>query len=95
MILLLPNIQGGTAQLDYASILLGAGFLLIVVGFILVLLSFTGRGERETKGFGVLLLGPFPIVFGTEKGWTRRLTLLSLLFILVFFCLFFLPHYLR
>ena len=81
--------------MDYASILLAAGFLMIIVGFILVLLSFAGRGERETKGFGILLLGPFPIVFGTEKGWMRRLTLLSLLFILVFFCLFFLPHYLR
>jgi len=94
MILFLPNTRG-TAQLDYATILLAAGFLLIIVGFILVLLSFTGRGERETKGFGILLLGPFPIVFGTEKGWMRILTLLSLLFILVFFCLFFLPRYLR
>ena len=81
--------------MDYASILLAAGFLLIIVGFILVLLSFAGRGGRETKGFGVLLLGPFPIVFGTEQGWMRRLTLLSLLFILVVFCLFFLPSYLR
>ena len=56
-----------------ASLLSGLGFLLVLVGIILVfaailLLLFSSSGDRtETRGGGALIIGPIPIVFGTDK----------------------------
>jgi len=83
--------------LSVASTLFAAGFLSVVAGFILILLSFSGRGEaesrKETKGFGIISFGPFPIILSTGRRW-RALTLLSLLLILIIFMVFLLPSYL-
>lgn len=80
--------------MSVASILFVAGFLTVIAGFILILLSIfsTGREEMETRGFGILFLGPIPIIFGGGRGRMRILTLLSLSLILILLLVFFLPH---
>ncbi len=97
MILLLLD-SNGEEELSVASTLFAAGFLSIIAGFILILLSFARRGEgdvkRETKGFGIIFLGPLPIILSTGRRW-RILTLLSLILIFLFFLVSFLPSYLR
>lgn len=79
--------------MSVASILFAAGFLAVIAGFILILLSIfsMGREERETRGFGILFLGPIPIIFG-GRGRMRFLTLLSLSLLLIILLVFFLPH---
>jgi len=83
--------------LSVTSTLFTAGFLSVIAGFILVLLSFSRRekeeGERETRGFGVLFLGPLPIILSSGRGW-RLLALLSLFLVFIVFLVFFLPSHL-
>ncbi|MCD6428216.1 MAG: DUF131 domain-containing protein, partial [Desulfurococcales archaeon] len=52
------------------------GMVLIFVGFIMIMLSLilsyakplpSGRGEAKVSGGGVVIVGPVPIVFGTDK----------------------------
>ena len=52
------------------------GIVLIFIGFIMVMLSLIlsyakpspgGRGEAKVSGGGVIIVGPVPIVFGTDK----------------------------
>ncbi|MCD6340554.1 MAG: DUF131 domain-containing protein [Desulfurococcales archaeon] len=52
------------------------GMVLIFVGFIIVILSLilsytkpspAGRGGAKVSGGGVIIVGPVPIVFGTDK----------------------------
>ncbi len=56
--------------------LFAAGFLLIAAGIALLVYGSLGQGNVSTGGF--ILIGPFPIVFGSgSNGWD--LALLSLL----------------
>jgi uncharacterized protein (TIGR00304 family) len=60
------------------------GFMLVIFGFILAIiaafvLAFKGRhGAGETRGGGVLLIGPIPIIFGSDRGSTRALLILAI-----------------
>ncbi len=70
----------------FASILLAIGIFLIALGFILMFLSvllpvFKGKGGTRISGGGVILIGPFPIIFGT-KDITKALIAVTIAFIL-------------
>ena len=60
------------------------GFILILAGFVMVfvaalLLFFKAlRGKARVSGGGVVMIGPFPIVFGTDKESVKMLLLLSI-----------------
>ena len=48
------------------------GFTLIAVGIIviivaIILISMRGAGKSKVKGAGVIMIGPVPIIFGTDK----------------------------
>jgi len=65
------------------EVLIGAGIVLMLIGFLLVfvgalLSAFEGGGDVE--GGGVIMIGPIPIVFGTSRG---ALTLVSILAVLL------------
>ncbi len=58
------------------ALILTLGIVLIFIGFIIVVLSLilsyvkpspAGRGETRVSGGGVIIVGPVPIVFGTDK----------------------------
>jgi uncharacterized protein (TIGR00304 family) len=61
------------------------GFVLVVFGIILALVAvfivaIRGRhGMSEARGGGVLLIGPIPIVFGSDRGSTRTLLVLAII----------------
>ncbi|MCD6263779.1 DUF131 domain-containing protein [Candidatus Bathyarchaeota archaeon] len=79
--------------MSISSILFAAGLLAIIAGFLIILVSVfsMGRREGEARGFGILFIGPIPIVFGSGRGRMRVLTLLSIA-LLVLLLFFFLPH---
>ena len=62
------------------------GFLLIFIGFILVflaiLLSMIKMGGK-VEGGGVVLIGPFPIVFGTSKNMAKIALLIAIIVIII------------
>lgn len=67
-----------------AETLCGLGIALIFAGIIVtliavVLLFISSVGEKgKVKGGGAIIIGPFPIIFGTDKESVRTVLLLSL-----------------
>ena len=65
------------------------GVAIILVGFLVVFLSLmmarrsSGSGERRTEveGGGVILIGPIPIVFGSDAKWTSIAIVLTIVLI--------------
>ena len=51
---------------------------LILIAALLLLFSSTAKEEEKTKGGGVIIVGPIPIVFGTNRESVRTILLLSL-----------------
>jgi uncharacterized protein (TIGR00304 family) len=54
-----------------------AGMTIMVIAVLSLFFSGTKR-EGKVKGGGVIIVGPFPIVFGTDKKTVKTLLLLSL-----------------
>ncbi|HDO20657.1 MAG: DUF131 domain-containing protein [archaeon GB-1845-036] len=70
--------------------LLFIGFLLIVAGFIVIFLGFLIgflKGEGKSEGGGIILIGPFPIVWGSNSRIAAIMliaTLIIMITILIF-----------
>lgn len=72
--------------------ILTVGFLLIFLGILLVILGAFVTGvkgkDAEVRGGGVVLIGPFPIIFGSDPQAAKTVILLAILLILVAFFFF-------
>ncbi|MEM2865912.1 MAG: DUF131 domain-containing protein [Candidatus Hadarchaeales archaeon] len=65
--------------------LLLAGFLLLVVGILLLTLGMWGMVERgRVEGGGVVVIGPFPIAFGTSETIAKAMAAVGLALALLF-----------
>jgi uncharacterized protein (TIGR00304 family) len=58
--------------------LIFAGMLIIVAAIILLSIS-SAKREGKVKGGGAIIIGPIPIIFGTDKKSLKTVLLLSLL----------------
>ncbi|MGB9713923.1 MAG: TIGR00304 family membrane protein [Candidatus Bathyarchaeales archaeon] len=64
--------------------LYGLGIALILVGALVILISLLllflkgARGEGKVKGGGAIIIGPFPIIFGTDKESLKTVLWLAL-----------------
>jgi len=82
--------------LDAAS-LAEVGFILIIFGIVLafaamILLAFrSSRGSGKTRSAGVLLIGPIPIIFGSDKESVRGLMVLAIILIIIVLIIMVLP----
>ncbi len=78
------------------SFLIVAGILLIIFGFFLIIFGMmrsareseergVGQetGKKRVKGGGVILIGPIPIVFGTDKKYALALMVLAIVLMLL------------
>jgi len=78
------------------QVLFNLGFLLVLAGFavtfIAILLLFFSalKGGGKIRGGGAVIIGPFPIIFGTDKESIKILFILSIILItlLLIFMLF-------
>ena len=74
-----------------------AGLFLVVGGFVLafvavILLAIRSRGTGgQTRGGGVLLIGPIPIVFGSDRESVRTLMILAIILIVVVLAFMLIP----
>ncbi len=76
-------------KIDFISvgiILLFTGILLIAVGMISQAVK---SKEAEVRGGGVILIGPFPVVFGSDVEAAKTVIILTILLILIAFLLFY------
>jgi uncharacterized protein (TIGR00304 family) len=69
------------------------GIILAIVAVIII--ATCGRDARETKAGGILLIGPIPIVFGTDKQAVKLLIILAIILMLVVSWLTILPYLAR
>ena len=75
------------------------GASLTIIGIILALLAMVmivlaGR-SGSTKGAGILLIGPIPIIFGTDRQSIKLLVILAIVLMLIVSALTILPHLVR
>ena len=68
--------------LSLGVILVFAGFLIAFVAVILMFFT-TTRRKGKVKGGGAVVIGPFPIVFGTDRESLKILLLLSIAIIVL------------
>jgi uncharacterized protein (TIGR00304 family) len=57
--------------------LIFAGILVILLAIILLFIS-SIKGEGRVRGGGAIIIGPFPIIFGTDKQSIKTVMLLSI-----------------
>lgn len=76
------------------------GFILIILGFVLafiaaILLAVKNRGTSgQTRSAGILLIGPIPIIFGSDRESARVLIILAVLLIGIVLIFMLLPNFL-
>lgn len=74
-----------------STLLSAIGLILVLIGFAIAfiavaLLVLAGvKGRERIKGGGAVVIGPFPIIFGTDKESVKTLLLLSVLIIILMF----------
>ncbi len=54
-----------------------AGMLVIIIAVVLIFVS-SIRGKSRVEAGGAIIIGPFPIVFGTDKKSVKTVLLLSI-----------------
>jgi uncharacterized protein (TIGR00304 family) len=79
------------------SLLFNIGLLLALAGFALAIVAIfvailrSSKGTGEVRGGGIVMIGPVPIVFGTDKGSIRILILLGIVLMIVLLLFSLLP----
>ena len=66
-----------------AGVLYLAGIALILVGIIIIIaavlsLSVRSSGKNKIRGGGAVIIGPIPIIFGTDRKSLKTILLLSI-----------------
>jgi uncharacterized protein (TIGR00304 family) len=78
------SVPMGTLLLTIA--LFAVAVILVLVGMLLVLLGAmreSEEGEKKVRGGAVLVIGPIPIVFGSDKEVTKILMILAIVLTVV------------
>jgi uncharacterized protein (TIGR00304 family) len=82
----------GEKMMD-ASLLYSLGIILIAVGILIVILAVllsVGKAENvKVKGAGVIMIGPIPIIFGSDKKSVKTVLALALALIIAFIVLYY------
>ena len=78
------------------SFLIAVGFVLVIVGVVVIVAAIIrassrqhrnkdeGESERHVKAAGVIMIGPIPIIFGTDKKSVKTVLALALGLSIVF-----------
>jgi uncharacterized protein (TIGR00304 family) len=91
--------QAGEEILDATTFYI-IGIALIIIGVLLVVAAILGapaKGEKkgEVRSAGVIMIGPIPIIFGTDKKSVKAMMALALTLSVVFLIIFILYWLLR
>ena len=83
--------------------LITVGFLLVFIGMLIILAGVfstayqswkTGgveKPETRVQGGGVIMIGPIPIIFGSDVGAVKIVIILAIVLMILAFILFYLP----
>jgi uncharacterized protein (TIGR00304 family) len=79
--------------------LINIGFSIILIGFALafiaaiLMIAQAAGGREKIKGGGAVIVGPFPIVFGTDRESVKILLVLSIALIALMLAAMLIPLY--
>jgi uncharacterized protein (TIGR00304 family) len=62
------------------------GTLLVLVGFGVILVAMLSKAKKEgteVKGGGVIMIGPIPIIFGSDMKWASVAIILAIILIVL------------
>ena len=77
---------------ELGHLLYAFGSFLTLIGILVVLVAFSHKEEvRKDRFGGVIVIGPFPIVFGSSSRMMKIMMALALAFIAIFLLATFLP----
>lgn len=74
------------------------GLILVLAGFaisflaVLLLLVLSKGGKRRVKGGGAIIIGPIPIIFGTDKQSVKIILILSIILVVLLLVLTLFSH---
>lgn len=82
------------------QVLIGLGMALILVGFVVIVLAFLLLAAKSDKGGrisggGAVIIGPLPIVFGTDRKTLKTVVLLSIVLTLSLLVVMIVSYFLR
>ena len=79
---------------ELAGFLYLAGFAFILIGIIILVMNvlFHQKEARRGEIGGVILIGPFPIVFGTSSRMRKIMLTIGFAFVAIVLLTTFLPH---
>jgi len=70
-------------------LLMALAFILILLGMFILILQGLREGKKgKVEGGGVLVIGPFPVVFGTDQRIAKDLMIVALIFMIAVVLLF-------
>ncbi len=74
--------------MEVAEILSLAGMVLIFIGLVIVAISILlksvrASGNAKVRGGGAVIIGPIPIIFGTDKKMVRSMLILAIVLTLL------------
>jgi uncharacterized membrane protein len=67
---------GGETLYELGIIIIFVGVIIVFVAFVLLFLSSIKSGRA--RGGGALIIGPFPIIFGSDKEFVKTILWLSI-----------------
>jgi len=59
------------------------GFAISFIAMLWLVLSSVRSGKGEVRGGGAVIIGPIPIIFGTDKETVKMLLVLSILLVIL------------
>ncbi|HIH77719.1 MAG TPA: DUF131 domain-containing protein [Halobacteria archaeon] len=64
------------------------GFLLIIIGMLIIFGGFfysiyKSNYEKEVKGGGIIMIGPFPIIFGSDTDSLKFVSILAIILMVI------------
>jgi uncharacterized protein (TIGR00304 family) len=75
-----------------ANSLLILGITVVIIGFILIFIATALQSSSKTgevKSGGVILIGPIPIIFGSDKGLIFTAVILAIVLMVTAYLLFY------
>lgn len=65
------------------STLVFVGFAIVIIAIILLFLKNAKSEKGKVKGGGVVIIGPIPIIFGTDKESVKIILVLSIILMIL------------
>ena len=73
------------------SITIFIGIALVVIAVLMLLL---GRNRGSVRGGGIVLIGPIPIIFGSDYKTVKRLMVLAIILMIIVLIIVLVPSFL-